>query len=1264
MSKQSISYKHYNVEGGEEEPRDIVATPAGEFFQSQAVKDLLGPSDKPGLLEKLNLSYNAYVEEMHNKAEENAAYLLKQAISSVNTSIISLLFPPVQPSLALEEQIRLTYEAAYAAALWADKKADAKAKAWLVSVGEFAVSKVIETPWQAEIHKELYFLTLLSTSPGDFVKIKKDKKIAAYANDYIEELNSVRRDYPKNISSDSVSEQIKQYDARISAVHAKYSKEEILTQIKHIDDIRKNRQASYGFFGSIINFFKFAEKSTLATLNQKNKADALREVLIAASNANAEVKERYINRSQQIAAKRIFDKLSTIFLHHPENMQQQDIDTLTVAVKALLNSKESAQHVLAFIAEAKEKIANRVSHSRAESVDQLANVFAFFSVEATKDNQALEAAKKDVISAIKNKLNNFSHPQLAINYINALLTKAKPEVLGDPELNIFIELRLNQYQALHSIKEFKRKVEQSVLSDEEMGVFSASLTSLLSDDNTEEMTSAVSQVIKEMQKEINYFFNLRNPSAAHLERAKKYFPLFQLATIQHPANAKWKILADARCDITDKVTVEIKEQDSALALRDLFGRIQSVWPEAIDASFIEIENLNDTPLVIRDHHPLVELTEGVKLSVVINSSTEDETRSSVELPKECTVNVGSTIDPKQKRVFRCSPAIKDVKLQTAISEKANLLLADTVATIEGSFNERVKYLKTARKGFLATAWQLITGETQTVLTAENQEAYVDSLVTEYIFVLNEQRLTGSPDERHWLTRRIVQDIEEVAEALNINFNKLLDPTAKQKLNGVDIGHLLLQWKFINKFRDEFGCTATEEAYRHAATGIIYKVDEIAKDDPRFIHQFLGNMTRQQLDAFYDTLVDAPETDDKDSLPSMDFVGDKQAVGKEGQTVLRKLMLLSSVSELVKQELVLFLNGNTVNAALFDEHVAFVSAYLPTLKAEAEKLNTSAAGQQIKVDLEKALAALVEADDVNQSKRVRELGGDLVPLANFIINGAEGKQEDKEKLAAFCKDYKFNMSTVIKEQSAIQRIAEDLVLAEATGVKPSDIFAKIDTDLLEIADVYMRRVLGHHHDVSLPDMKRHYAALEASYRDIHNDFESLDLVSFIKNLAPHIVDRLPSDLGKLVTQIQYTFADRFSTGISQILSKENLSTTEDVEAKLEKLKSGSFNTLVKQIFDRELDRKNALRVNKAEPHPLDVGLEFYRPSSAPVTWSRPEAKREHIERAMTAPAFTVVSNHRKCSLFYKKEDKAEGSDWTKEDEQRLNETVSRTRTLLS
>jgi hypothetical protein len=1169
LSKIRISYKKYDAEGRELSglDQDMLTDGRSSFFQSEAAKRLIGTEAHPGLLNKYAETHAKHVKDVEGASQDNLTSLLKKAATDVQVNITTLLFPPLRSKdlTDFQEETKTLYDTVWQAATWVDSHpSDEDAELFLKQIGEYAESKIIALPWHEPVQPELYFMIALSGSkPSEFLKVKKDTKLSGYVTEYISELNQVRHDYPKNVvltANGNLSEEVQKFAAKINEVHQRFGQEGINGRIKYIEGEREKRAKKW--FGFIRNFFKFREKRELNDLKKIESSNTLVAVFNKVAKGTATIKEKYDYTAKLINAKKVFDELKGKWLQNNEQFLAEDVVKLKDAVVILLTSKDMKPNADNFLKSVKEQTLKNIKVSNEKTVAGLANAFLFFKGALDKDADPFAIPRIAVVEAVKERLKQFYDAKTAISYIALLMEKAKPAVLGNEALNKIIEERKQQYNAWLAIKNVEEKVVDGTITDEEIEGLYKNVVSLLAENSTPVMKNYATTLLQKVKNKINIFFNKTKPSDLDIQQVSKYLRLFRLEKLETEENKKdVDPLFKARKEISALVIEKINAVIDLDELDKMLVHIQSVWPDRIESAYIEIENQSKADYFV---------TEGKRVDMLpsyICPNAEE---------RNYVVAVGSvTLKAGEKRVFRCNPIIKDPQLQEALSQKAKSLvpLDNTIKKIDSKFKERINFLKKRERSALEKIWEFITGDKETPLTQENQQKYVDQLVEGYSDVLFEQMLNGTTDERRWVNKRVAQDVEDVAEAINVNVNHLCPPAKsektavpEEKIDRVDMGHLLLQWKFICRFREKFANTAAalsvNAVYKHVGAGIIYKMDEIAKNHPKFIHEFLGKMTKEQLEVFYSTFSGRQQADE---VNLDDISGEK--------TVLPQSLLLSAVSALIQQELTRFLNGESVDMKLLEQHIDFVAKYLPTLKEDAKHVNASPLAAKLKQDLTSEMDLLLTKDDRQLEKSIYQLAMDLTQLLGFMQNESD--------LKAFCEKHDLNMAAVQKRQDGLQKIKENIFNALHGNGKLSDIFKKADEGTIKFADIYIKTVLKHKNLTTLSGMQNYYTHLNDNHEKIQTAQDPFDLVGYVKNLTDDVILSLSPELKEVVYQIQYAFSDKLTTSLSQILGNSNLKSVPEVEAKLTKLKtSPAFSKLAAQLFEHEEDRENLFTIYKS------------------------------------------------------------------------------------
>lgn len=1052
-------------------------------------------------------------------------------------------------------------------------------------VGEYVQYELTQQPayiqqkkTSSESFTRLLQLTFLKESP-EFFLLSQNKLLAPRITAISNTLLAMKR------TAQSIRANTKNDSERVNCRNQLTTdKQNIGNELNKIDqEIKKlSGWRTWGFIGFISgNNKKLAQLKGMQKLLAPvvtNISQSIEKSTTDAVLKKYEEEDGYRNAKQELK--------KTKLITNPSECSEQDVRGIRASVVFLLNCSslflktEMQEAAKGFVDELEKKI---ISSMNELSTPGLNKQLAFFEYKLVSDNDELNNARKKLVDAIKNKVSQFNDPLLACNYIDDLKKSNASILFETPEsFNKFVDDSLVQHQAWAEIKTSLKQLDAPHLRFSADKVF-VNVTAALEKNSPALMKQDAEELIEKVQEAVIEYIKNEYRKDFDAPRMRSYLQLFQLEKTTLP-NENLQALTSARNEVVKASIDYINGQPTPMHTAVAIDRLQNIWPDAFEANFIEIENKSGAD---------VKILTGQRLDQFSNKEIGLDSEA-----KNYVVCIGDvTLAPGEKRTFFCSPVINDKNFQQFIDDKYKNIsskVGDLITRIESGFAKQLNFLKTGEKSFAKNAWDMITGNTQTALTVENQNSYVSDLINRYVSTLDNaaKHFADTKAVTKWIQKHIVKDVEDIAKDLNTNLDNLLYlPERKKatqalsvKLDPIDIGRMLLQWQFINEFRKKFGNIdpSLNTAYRNVGMGIIYKMDEIAKMNPRFIHEVLGNMTRDQLNALNDTFV-ADSTEDTGGnlhqLLNANFGTSQAVTGSAGQTALRRSMLLSQVSALVTQELVDFLNEDKrFNETLFKEHIAFICGHLSEKKERENELNKSSLGKQLRENIKISILArlskhlnseefLIKLEELRDAlKNPRQLKAHFSTVAN-----AQAIIENLNQIINVISKHQ-DITTI---SSALDNVNEFINKQEFIAFEKSNKLSK-SSKLSEDFDP----IVG----------------LKNKYKKA-NTQDDFNLVDFIKNLPTEIIDEIGShqkELAPILVHMQSAFADRFTGPLNRILSQENLETVNNVNDKLKRLKGNEFYKLICQVMPDSADRDAIFKRTQ---------------STRPVAISKKKAKEE-------------------------------------------------------
>lgn len=1008
MAKTRLSFKPFRRYDAED--RDIGEQPnLGELDLTRASATY---STLVALLNGFHDRHEAFIANAVKDIEEN---YLQALADQVTVTLKNFLFPPSFTQLVqekyypqggdlFEEIIKLTTQAI--------QDDDQDTLALLTNIGQYFQSKLIEVPWHIPVSRKIALLPLLANSAQDFLSAATDQDISY---DFAE-INKIKKDYPDELDQENtnVDEKIRKYVDKVETTYSRLQArhDRIGNQILQLE---KKRQSSWlrKIFPFWFRWFGDSNLETQARLQSKQTVITKVQSQIDILRKGNKTSSYYATIAAIALAQKDIDTLQIKLLNG--SISKEEISALVSAVNVLLANEDHQEKANAFFITLKAHIKNSFSYldkpssltndlALNDAIKKLRKCFEFI---AAGTSDVFVETSEFVLSTVRDKLKDETDPAIAERFIANL---EKLDLTFNPEITVELNKLKEKFQDWIEINKIVNKIANNTVVANDIHRLYAKFVSLREDVCSVHMKKAAEAAVQYAKEVIlAYLFKIwddKEPTQQEENIARTCLQLFvkDKTTVPDAAFALRAVSEGREAIVKDILnTLSGQKITNVAALDRYISRLQKIWPEALEPQYIELHNTTETDIKLP---PAGALLSALPSGIVPDCAAQNYTLSIGEV----------TLHAGEKRIFWCVPQLDDGKIKAAIEQKYCELFPEINETMEKVSRVREKIatplaLLTGKETFLQKAWRAITGQTNIPLTAKNIKFYVNNVVDPYFEAISE--FPKDSPQAKCAQKKMVQDFEAIAISFDRDLENLLGLPVSGGLQKLandelkpDLAKLLIKWWLIHFIREKLSKNQDVcQLYQHVCVGSIYKMDELAKEEPGFIHEILGNMTAEHLNALNATFVAGPglDSDDGDYRKTfeLDLIGEKQTIGSSGQTALRKSMLLSQVSALVIQELVTYLNripeqqqagmsrrelkniGNTTDfdMNLFREHVRFVCEHLPTQRECNQVLNEGILGLTLRGDLKKYLYLALDTE----TKKFANISNDN--LVNDIYSAA-------------------------------------------------------------------------------------------------------------------------------------------------------------------------------------------------------------------------------------------------------------------------------------
>lgn len=677
-------------------------------------------------------------------------------------------------------------------------------------------------------------------------------------------------------------------------------------------------------------------------------------------------------------------------------------------------------------------------------------------------------SQKKIADYINQLIASIQMPSTGQGFCQALLTFITPK--NAPGIAATLQANREQFRAWGIVKS-ALETGQTATTDETyqalVTLFDSNMTAHMQADVSRFTTQYTADLKQRMTQLLNA--ELSKPTAeikATISVLKQKLLLLSLEKIQLLNPEQAAILKETRNELISLLTEHIRNLPSAAKLDIFSATLEDIWPNGILPTYIRIKNNGQTPFT----WPMTQQSDTLPYSITCHPQ---ENRDKIKLYKPSISDI--TLQPEEERLIYFVPRLAESSLKDAIIEKRNTLLAalNTQETFDqaADINE-LAFLKNNEPGAFAAYWKKLFGQHNTSLDPITLITYGDALIERIYELYNKAdslTCSGYPVEASWIMSDLRNEIELIARAFDLKLQALLSTddlkktaaSLKTTIDPIDLGHLLLQWRFVNLFNR--GNVYQPAVSPHTGTSILHKMCLIVKEEPNFIHHFLGSMNEAQLDLLESTFT-------YDAILRV-----KQLPDQPNSTQIKHSTLLHQMSALIQQELVAYLNGDTVNMPLFEEHINFVLKRFEWQTMQAQCLQNGNLANELRDELQKGMTWLKQQKiDAHLLSILTEQETNLMGNTDIVAYLKQFPQEIIQHLPAELADfiskaqYQYaDIKTSLKQILSDKNITQPSDYAKIRELKYSSLYTLVDMIIRDEKEVCRLFGTEQYHPVVIP-----------------------------------------------------------------------------------------------------------------------------------------------------------------------------------------------------
>lgn len=621
----------------------------------------------------------------------------------------------------------------------------------------------------------------------------------------------------------------------------------------------------------------------------------------------------------------------------------------------------------------------------------------------------------------------------------------------------------------------------------------------------------------------------------------------------------------------DKLVAIIKDNIAACThssqLHYLTEAIETIWPDGILPRYATIINKSDQPFTWQTEKSLGDLPD--------NISCYEKT--ALHLYKPAITNL--TFNAKEQAQVYFLPTHENTELKNAILQKRNAFLKEHVSD---SDKDKLAFLRDNVGSNLYEWWKKTFLNNETSLTGGTLYKYgaplIASLLRTRYTKIEELFKAGKCTEAAWLSDELNAEIEAVARAFDQKLDALFHKNETSKFaktmdiaeDPIDISHLLLQWRFLSMLHHDYDVTTHAE--RFMGKTMISKMSHIIAEEPNYIHYFLGNMSEEQLNVLEETFTRDPLYPRRDDAKNSDDAALKQSA------------LLQELSELLKQELVDYINGHPShyiddnldekitndtgkvdNKSVQNDRYNLQLSYTNFIeKHSSDKLTDETALAQfnsaLKEELNKAINYLLAAHPPQELQNLQlQLSKNPNTIAILQSLPQSSMIALPSELVAYVRKIKKYFANHVNNELD-QKARYKLMQAHADFINKRLTANVMEKPVLEQFNIELKEELSKAIDWLIENSPtEELRTLQQQLRKNPNT------ISIVKSLSQDIIMQFPVDLAEYLRTIQKHFTNRFEkNSLQSILDDQNMADTNSFK-RVEELKDTSVYKLATTVL---------------------------------------------------------------------------------------------------
>lgn len=872
-------------------------------------------------------------------------------------------------------------------------------------------------------------LKLLQDSPRAFIQSQKNTLLTSYTDP----ITSIRKNlWRASKSADKVDMNT------LHSMATQIKKIEQSTQTKVItDEINRLENSWSRFFfgwynGDNKKLTDLKQIQATAPIIQEHAVELVKE--ISAQCTIELAKHRFIDLHQKLC-----DHADTMSLD--ELKEWQDNMAILVDNKKLISSLIEPK-IIALENAIKKNIKAIFDHNSTASTDQIEKIlktqFMALSKRTTNNSKTIEQYIDILLESVES-------PDVGTRFSERMLMCIPNDI--NAELNTLLTTKKEQFDAWSTLRALTITGDTNTTFDADAAHLA--LLTLLSKPMTAGMKQDVSKFLTHYIKDVSLHMthvlktSLTKQTAdtkKHIALLRQQLKLLSLEKLQPLRGEQVNLLMETRQHFTQLITAHIHSIGYA-DLEAFSILLEDLWPDGIIPKYVRITNTSTEPFT----WAMTQLSSTLPDHIICD-------KNAIKQFKPLISDI--TLQPKEERLVYFVPRVEDTEIKKAIYDVRSELLK---AYLDPNDIEKLTFLKENKSNIIYELFKKWCLDNDTPLTNRNLFAYGESLISsgfEKVYSIADKLACDSMAiEASWITSALQEQIEQIAYAFDQKLSALLNQEDLKKaadalkiaIDPIDLGHLLLQWRFINLLQSFYNFNFYQHVGPAAGTDMLQKMSSIAREEPNFIHFFLGSMNESQLETLaatfkYDTLW--------------------EDASKEYDTPLKQSTLLHQMTALIQQELLAYLNGDAINMHLFNDHLKFVLKQLEQQESQIRFLKNSERALELKEELLKGMTWLNTQEISPELKQlIIEQNKKLKETNNIIDYLKEFPQEIVRQLPPELKDfigraqYHFaDFKSSLKALLSKNNITDNIINEKLHSLKDSPLYTLVDVVIRDNKDI--------------------------------------------------------------------------------------------------------------------------------------------------------------------------------------------------------------------